>query len=155
MTNTLVNTDRESSQLESGATTLQRTAPKRLLVVEDNDLNRLMLDDYLIFYGYQVLSLDNGANFFEQVVSFQPHLILLDLKLPDIDGYVLLKQLQLNPQLQDIPVIVVSAFAFRADRQRAFNLGARQYFTKPVNLSDLRQAINGEISNCSTEKISS
>ncbi len=154
MTNTLVNIDRDS-HLEPGAASLQSTAVKRLLLVEDNDLNRLMLDDYLNFYGYQVLSLSCGASFFEQVVSFQPHLILLDLKLPDINGYVLLEQLQLNSQLRTIPVIVVSAYAFRSDRQRAFNLGARQYFVKPVNLGDLRAAINGEISNWSAQKISS
>ena len=83
----------------------------------------------------------------KEVVSFQPHLILLDLKLPDIDGYILLEQLQLNPQGRDTPVIIVSAFAFKADRQRAMNLGARQYFIKPVNLVDLRQAIEREIAN--------
>jgi len=149
-----VNSDRENSETESRAVSLQCTAPKRLLIVEDNDLNRLMLDDYLTFCGYQVLSLGCGANFFKQVVSFQPHLILLDLKLPDIDGYILLEQLQLIPQWQDIPVIVVSALAFRAERQRAFNLGARQYFTKPVNLGYLRQAINEEISNRSIKKLS-
>jgi len=104
-----------------------------------------MLDDYLIFCGYQVLSLASGANFFEVLASFQPHLILLDLKLPDIDGYTLLEQLHLDLRWRNIPVIIVSAFAFRADRQRAINLGACQYFIKPVNLNELRQSIAQEI----------
>jgi CheY-like chemotaxis protein len=140
-----VNSNR-SLKVESGAVP-QHTDIKRLLIVEDNTLNRLMLNDYLIFCGYHVMSLACGANFLKEVVSFQPHLILLDLKLPDIDGYVLLDQLRLNPQWRDIPVIIVSAYAFKADRQRAMNLGARQYFIKPVNLMDLKQAIEQEIAN--------
>jgi len=136
-----------SPTLKSDAASTQFTDAKRLLIVEDNTLNRLMLNDYLMFCGYHVMSLACGANFFKEVVSFQPHLILLDLKLPDIDGYILLEQLQLNPQWRDIPVIIVSAYAFKADRQRAMNLGARQYFIKPVNLIDLKQAIEQEIAN--------
>ena len=140
-----MNTNIKSLKLESGAASTQSTDLKRLLIVEDNNLNRLMLNDYLTFCGYQVFSLACGANFFEEIASFQPHLILLDLKLPDVDGYSLLEQLQVNSQWQHIPTIVVSAFAFRADRQKAFNLGASQYFVKPVSLNDLRQAIEREI----------
>lgn len=142
----LVNSDRNLN-VESGAALPQYPDLKRLLIVEDNTLNRLMLNDYLIFCGYHVISLACGVNFLKEVVSFQPHLILLDLRLPDIDGYILLDQLQLNPQWRDIPVIIVSAYAFKADRQRAMNLGARQYFIKPVNLIDLKQAIEQEIAN--------
>lgn len=142
-----MDSNRKSPIRKPSTDSLKSTDLKRLLVVEDNNLNRLMLDDYLTFYGYRVLSLSSGTGVFEELASFQPHLILLDLKLPDIDGYVLLEQLQLNPKSQNIPVIIVSAFAFRTDRQRAFNLGARQYFIKPVNLNDLKQAIDREISN--------
>ncbi len=142
-----MSSNRKSPKVECDAVSCQRTALKRLLVVEDNNLNRLMLDDYLVFCGYQVLSLACGANFFEELASFQPHLILLDLKLPDIDGYSILERLQNDSQWQNIPVIIVSAFAFRADRQRALNLGARQYFIKPVNLGDLKQAIAQELTN--------
>lgn len=136
---------RRSLNIEPGADSPPSTAPKRLLIVEDNHLNRLMLNDYLIFCGYQVVSLACGAKFFDEIATFQPHLILLDLKLPGIDGYTLLEQLKQNLLWQNIPVIIVSAFAYRSDRQRAFNLGACQYFIKPVNLIDLRQAIDREI----------
>jgi two-component system cell cycle response regulator DivK len=142
-----VNSNRKSPNVKSGTDPLSSSALKRLLVVEDNNLNRLMLDDYLTFCGYQVLSLACGASLFEELASFQPHLILLDLRLPDVDGYLLLEKLQLNPKWQNIPVIIVSAFAFKSDRQRAFNLGARQYFIKPVNLNDLKQAIAQELTN--------
>ncbi|WP_009632357.1 response regulator [Synechocystis sp. PCC 7509] len=141
--------NRKSPKVKSGEASPQHTKLKRLLVVEDNNLNRLMLDDYLVFCGYQVLSLACGAKFFEELAAFQPHLILLDLKLPDIDGYSILEQLQNDSQWQNIPVIIVSAFAFKADSQRALNLGARQYFIKPVNLNDLSQAISQELNKWS------
>lgn len=124
-------------------------ARKRILIVEDNSLNRQMLEDYLVFCGYRVLSLPSGDKFFEEIAFFQPHLILLDLKLPGIDGYTLLAQLKANLKYQHIPVIIVSAFAFRVDRQRAFNLGASRYFIKPVDLTDLKIAIYDELSSLS------
>lgn len=114
---------------------------KRILLIEDDDVNRMLLDDYLNYCGYDVQSLSEASTFFSTIKQFQPKLILLDLKLPDIDGYTLLEKMQNQPDYVNIPVIVVSAFAFKADRQRALDLGACRYFVKPVNLIDLTQAI--------------
>ncbi len=132
---------------DSGAAFKADAAKRRVLLVEDNDVNRQMLDDYLVFCGYQILALPNGSNFFRALADFKPHLILLDLKLPDIDGYTLLQQMQQGNDWQHIPVIVVSAFAFKADQQRALSLGASRYLVKPVNLNDLKQAIEDEFRN--------
>ena len=117
----------------------------RILLVEHNDLNRQMLDEYLVYCGYQVFSLAGGSGFFQALADFQPSLILLELKLTDIDGYTLLQQLQQGTQWRHIPVIIVSALVFRSDRQRALGLGARRYFLKPVNINDLMQAIQEEL----------
>ena len=130
--------------------TSQADSLQRILLVEDNDLNRQMLQDYIVFCGYQVLSLPNGSGFFEALADFRPQLTLLDLKLPDIDGYTLLEQLQHSKEWRHIPVIIVSAFAFKADKQRALSLGARRYFVKPVNLNDLRQAVEDELRGLTT-----
>ena len=118
---------------------------KRILLIEDDDVNRILLDDYLNYCGYNVESLSSASNFFSSIEEFQPKLILLDLKLPDIDGYFLLEKMQNQPDYVNIPVIVVSAFAFKADQQRAIDLGACRYFVKPVNLIDLIQAIEEEL----------
>jgi two-component system cell cycle response regulator DivK len=118
---------------------------KRILLIEDNDVNRILLNDYLNYCGYNVKSLSEGSTFFSTIKQFQPKLILLDLKLPDIDGYSLLEKMQNQPDYVNIPVIVVSAFAFKADQQRAIDLGACRYFVKPVNLIDLIQAIEEEL----------
>lgn len=123
---------------------LQSHQIRRILLIEDNDVNRMLLSDYLNYCGYNVQSLSKGSAFFSTIEKFQPELMLLDLKLPDIDGYSLLEQIQKKPNLSKIPVIVVSAFAFKADQERAMKLGARHYFVKPVNLKNLILKIEEE-----------
>ncbi|MBN3962977.1 MAG: response regulator [Nostoc sp. NMS8] len=116
---------------------LQSHKVRRILLVEDHYLNRMLLSDYLSHCGYEVQSLSEGSTFFSTIEKFEPDLMLLDLKLPDIDGYSLLKQVQQKPDLSKIPIIVVSAFAFKADQELAMSLGARSYFVKPLKLKDL------------------
>ncbi|MCC5638894.1 response regulator [Nostoc sp. CHAB 5844] len=118
---------------------------KRVLLIEDNDVNRMLLNDYLGYCGYNVRSLSNGTALFSTIESFQPDLILLDLKLPGFDGYWLLEQIQQHSYLPKIPIIVVSAFAFKADKERAINLGACRYLVKPVNLTALIRIIKEEL----------
>lgn len=126
--------------------TLVDVSHKRILLVEDNALNRYMLEDYLVYCGYQVRALAEGSGFFQALIDFQPHLVLLDLKLPGIDGFTLLEQIQQQSDWQHIPVFVISAFAFKLDQQRALRLGVRRYFVKPVtSLADLNQAIQEEL----------
>lgn len=129
----------------SNSSALRAVSAFRILLVEDNDTNREMLSDYLSYFGYDVFKLADGSKFFQAQAQFQSHLILLDLKLPDIDGYTLLQQMQQRSDWPHVPVIVVSAFAFEADKQRAISLGARRYFVKPVNLIALSQAIQEEL----------
>lgn len=117
----------------------------RILLLEDNDINRQLLSEYLNYLGYQVLALADGCNLFQALSDFQPHLILLDLKLPGVDGYTILEQIQQSSQWHHVPIIVVSAFAFKADQQRALDLGAKRYFVKPVRLPQLNQAIQEEL----------
>ncbi|MEH2214152.1 response regulator [Nostoc sp.] len=120
---------------------LQSHKVRRILLVEDHYLNRMLLSDYLSYCGYEVQSLSEGSAFFSTIEKFEPDLMLLDLKLPDVDGYSLLKQVQQKPDLSKIPIIVVSAFAFKADRELALSLGACSYFVKPLKLKDLILAI--------------
>jgi len=117
----------------------------RILLIEDNEPNRRLLEDYLIYQGYSVLSLAAGSGFEQALIDFQPQVVLLDLKLPDMDGCDILEQMQQNPAWSQIPVIVVSARAFISDQQRALNLGARRYLVKPIRLLELQQVIREEL----------
>ncbi|MGF1677440.1 MAG: PleD family two-component system response regulator, partial [Rivularia sp. (in: cyanobacteria)] len=114
-------------QLISAKQQLKLHKIKKVLLVEDNDANRMLLSDCLNFCGYEVKSLSNGSRFFSTVETFQPDLIVLDLKLPDIDGYLLLEKMQQNSQTAKIPVIIVSGLAFKSDCKKAISLGARRY----------------------------
>ncbi|XWK86079.1 MAG: response regulator [Phormidium sp.] len=119
----------------------QNFLSSRILLVEDHEISRQLLSDYLGCLGYHVLAIADGAAFFPALSNFRPDLILLDLKIPHLDGYSILKQLQALPIDRQVPIIVVSAYAFKSDQQRAFSLGAKKYFVKPINLSQLRDAI--------------
>ncbi|WP_414619057.1 response regulator [Calothrix sp. CCY 0018] len=125
---------------------------KKVLLVEDNDANRMLLSDCFNFCGYQVKALPNGSKFFSTVETFRPNLVVLDLKLPDIDGFLLLEKMQHNSRTAKIPIIIVSGLAFKSDCERAMDLGARRYFVKPVILTELTQAIEKELS-CNQKEV--
>jgi two-component system, cell cycle response regulator DivK len=122
-----------------------RTENARILLIEDNRSNRLLLGDYLEMCGYQVCGIESGILFRQWMEVFRPDLIILDIKLPGIDGYEILRQIVEEPVWSKIPVIIVSALAFTADQQRGIRLGARQYLVKPVRLNELKQAIEEEL----------
>lgn len=117
----------------------------QVLLVEDNDINRLLMCDYLRYYGYHVASLVDGEEFFETLFCVQPNIILLDLKLHKTSGYHILEKLKDSPDFQQIPVIIISGLAFQNDKKRAFELGARHYLVKPINLNELHQLIQEEV----------
>ncbi|MBW4430852.1 MAG: response regulator [Pelatocladus maniniholoensis HA4357-MV3] len=75
---------------------------KRILLIEDNDINRMLLSDYLSYCRYEVQSFPEGSKFFDTIENFKPDLILLDLKLPDIDGYSLLAKKEQKADLKYI-----------------------------------------------------
>lgn len=121
---------------------LPEQARKRLLLLEDHPLNRSLFAEYLGHHGFHVHAIADGAHLFETLEQFQPQIIILDLKLPYIDGFTLLQQIRQSVRWQHLPVLVVSALSFSTDRQRAMNLGACDYFVKPVDLRLLLETIN-------------
>jgi CheY-like chemotaxis protein len=117
----------------------------QILLVEDNDINRLLMCDYLNYCGYSVVGLPDGVDLFPTLERVHPHVILLDLKLGEEDGYELLQRLKSHPSFLSIPVMVVSGFSFEANKERALQLGACRYFVKPVSLTLLKEAIQEEV----------
>ncbi|MCY7273859.1 MAG: response regulator [Phormidesmis sp. CAN_BIN44] len=124
-------------------------SPIRILLIEDNESNRRLMSDYLSYYGFDVFALEEGTQLAETIEQFCPQIILLDLKLPTIDGYALLEQLQQRDDWKQIPTIVVSAYAFQRDQQRALELGACRYLVKPIRLSQLTDVIREELAKSS------
>jgi two-component system cell cycle response regulator DivK len=116
----------------------------KILFVEDDDFNREVIAEYLELWGYEVCTLSSGLKFLQSLAKFQPDLILLDLKLPGIDGFHLMEELQ-HSQWEGVPVVVLSALAFPRDRKRAIELGARRFLVKPTILEEIGRAIGEEL----------
>jgi CheY-like chemotaxis protein len=113
----------------------------RILVIEDDYANRLFFSEYLIFCGFEVLALADGLDMEVQLKTFQPHLLVLDIGLPELNGYTLLSQLRKSQHWRNLPVVVVSGYAFAEDQRKAFDLGAQKYLVKPVRLRELFSTI--------------
>ena len=105
----------------------------RLLVADDNKVNRLLLGRTLELQGHQVSSADNGRRALEMLRSERFDLLLLDLEMPEIDGFAVLEQLAADAELRDLPVIVTSSLEGVAHVARCIELGADDYLHKPVN----------------------
>ncbi|QQE63506.1 response regulator [Leptolyngbya sp. BL0902] len=121
------------------------TPPPRILVIEDDYANRLLFSDYLTYAGFVVLALADGTELGPTLHAFQPDLLVLDLGLPDPDGYCILEQLQTPGGGPQLPVVVVSGYAFVDHQERALALGVHQYLIKPVRMKHLVQAIQSAL----------
>jgi CheY-like chemotaxis protein len=109
----------------------------RILVVEDNEMNRDMLSRRLQRKEYEVLLARDGRQGIAMAQSENPDLILLDLSLPEIDGWEATRYLKADPATRHIPVIALTAHAMAWDREKAFEAGCDDYDTKPVDFQRL------------------
>lgn len=109
----------------------------RILLVEDNDMNRDMLSRRLTKRGYEVVLAVDGEEALSSAVAERPDLILLDMGLPVIDGWEATRRLKADPATANIPVIALTAHAMSGDREKAIELGCDDYDTKPVELPRL------------------
>lgn len=110
---------------------------KKVLLVEDEKNIILGVRTCLDAVGYKVEVVEDGSDALESVAREHPDLILLDLLLPKVDGFEVLKQLKGNEATSGIPIIVLTAKAEEEDRQRVMNLGADNYMTKPFKPQEL------------------
>ena len=108
-----------------------------ILVVEDNELNLKLVRDVLGFAGYEVIEARTGEEGVALAAERRPDLVLMDLQLPGIDGAEALRQLRACSLTQEVPVVAVTAFAMREDRERAFRSGFDGYVAKPFSPREL------------------
>ncbi len=113
-----------------------------LLVVEDNNDILKFLETTLNFKGYRVMIAHNGEEALDAMQNERPSLIITDILMPKMDGFSLLNHLRTNPETQNIPVILISAFYIELeDKIFAYTLGATRFIKKPINMEDFMQAI--------------
>jgi two-component system, cell cycle response regulator DivK len=114
---------------------------KRILVVEDNDLNRKLFCDVLKAGGFAVEPLADGRDVLVRAREFVPNLIIMDIQLPNISGLELIESLKGDPGLRLIPILAVTAYAGKGDEERIREAGAEGYLAKPVSIGPFMMAV--------------
>jgi CheY-like chemotaxis protein len=109
----------------------------KILLVEDNEMNRDMLSRRLVRARYEVIIAEDGARGVAMATSDRPDLILMDMSLPVIDGWEATRRIKATPELRKIPIIALTAHAMATDRDKALDAGCDDYDTKPIELQRL------------------
>jgi two-component system cell cycle response regulator DivK len=111
--------------------------PRQVLIVEDHELHAKLLRDVLDFYGYATLTAASGDAAIDIARRQRPHLILLDMRLPDIEGTEVAGRLKADPATRMMPIVAVTAFAMPGDRERCIEGGCDDYIAKPVSIGGI------------------
>lgn len=109
-------------------------AEKVILHIEDNSDNRLLVRRLLLSEGYVVIEAENAKKALQILSSQRPNLILMDINMPDVDGYTLTATLKNDPLYREIPIIAITANVMRGDRERSLQSGCDGYIEKPIDI---------------------
>jgi len=128
---------------------LPKTVPSEtklgmVMVVDDNEINTFMLEDYLCSKHFNVVTAHSGLDFLSRVGEIQPDVVLMDIQMPGIDGLETTRRLRAhaNTELASIPVMAITALAMPGDRERCLQAGANEYLSKPLRLEEMRTLIH-------------
>ena len=123
---------------------------KRILIVEDQEDNRTILRDVLSTVGYELIEALNGKDGVRLAQSERPDLILMDIQLPEMDGYQATQQIKSIAELKTIPIIAVTSYALSGDEAKARAAGCDGYIAKPFSprelLAKVRKYLSDEVS---------
>ncbi len=114
----------------------------RILIVEDNPDNRTLLTDILTALEYTVIEATDGEQGVAKATEERPDLILMDLSLPQMDGWTATRHIKANAALAYIPVIALTAHAMIGDREKALEAGCDDYISKPIDLRELQTKLS-------------
>lgn len=117
------------------------TSVATIMYVEDNQDNRILIRRVLQAEGFNVLEASDANHALSMISSAIPDLILMDINMPDIDGYTLTSQIKSMPGMVDIPIIAVTANVMRGDREKTLEAGCDGYIQKPIDVDSLPSQI--------------
>jgi two-component system cell cycle response regulator DivK len=115
---------------------------KKVLIVEDNELNMKLFHDLLEAHGVHTVETKDGRDVLDLARKHSPDLILMDIQLPEISGLDVTKLLKGDDELKKIPVIAVTAFAMKGDEQKIREGGCEDYISKPISVTHFLEMID-------------
>ncbi len=113
----------------------------KILVAEDNLPNRDLIREILETLGHEVIEACDGKQALEKLAEDLPDLVLLDIQMPVLDGYAVLREVRQDPRLARLKVLALTAYAMQGDREKALEAGFDGYLTKPINTAVLNEGI--------------
>ena len=125
---------------EQGANT-DRTVRKKVLIVEDNELNMKLFNDLLVAHGYGTLMTKDGVEAIALARQHRPDLILMDIQLPEVSGLQVTQWLKEDEDLRTIPIIAVTAFAMKGDEEKIRDGGCEAYIAKPISVASFLRTV--------------
>ena len=124
---------------------------QKILVVEDNNRNRRLLKILLESRGYEVIEVVTGEEAMRYLSDSKPDLILMDIQLPNVDGLELTKNIKSSPETADIPIVAVTAYAMKGDKERILEAGCDGYISKPIDTRRLALLVAEILKNSGNE----
>lgn len=126
-------------------------AGEKVLLVEDNPVNRRLAEFLLRSHGYLVREAATAQEAFEMIKTERPDLIVMDIQLPGMDGLEATKRIKADPATSDIPVVAVTSYAMKGDREKALASGCIGYITKPIDKAMFIQEVASHIGTKRTQ----
>ena len=123
---------------------------KRVLAIEDNMSNMILISRVVEAEGYELLKAADGISALDLLAKEKPDLILLDINIPGIHGLELASRLKADPRLADVPLIATTANVLLGDRERCLEAGCDDYLPKPLDIRELRQMMNRYLAAAAT-----
>jgi two-component system, cell cycle response regulator DivK len=114
----------------------------KILIAEDNAVNRELLRELLEVRGYTVVEACDGEEALRMIEQTQPDLLLLDIGMPVLDGFGVMRKIRENPSFASLPVVAVTAYAMQGDREKILNSQFDGYLSKPVNSRSLAEELD-------------
>ncbi len=125
----------------SGSSQVER----RILIIDDDEHTRTLLRDFCEQSSFKVSALPNGDQIISRLEGFKPHLVLLDLVMPEKDGFMVLKEIREEAAWAHLPVVILTAVGDMDGKIRGMELGADDFITKPFKLVDLQTRVNSAL----------
>lgn len=126
-------------------TNVTQPAAATVLVVDDDEMNREIMEAFLQIDHYQVLIASTGQRALELTALHRPNLILLDVNMPDMSGYDICKAIRNNEATRAIPIIIVTGYSSKEDREAALGSGANEFISRPFDAENLLERIRALI----------